>query len=344
MNTVRWGIISTARINRRVIPPIRASKRGKLVAVASRDLSKGQAYAAEWEIPRVFGSYEEMLASDEVDAVYVSLPNHLHAEWSVRALQAGKHVLVEKPFAITVEQADRMIAASRQTGRVLEEGFMYRHHPQMKLAGEYVREGRLGDIRLVRAAFSFYMENRGGNVRLVPEYGGGALWDVGIYPVSFVQYIYGQTLIGETPTGGVPTGVLPAAVSAQQWIGETGVDESFAGLLNYPGGRAAQIYGGFSVPFFTAAEIHGSLGRLTFNRPFIGANEKEREILFTPANGNPEKLEVPSPELYLGEIEDMNAAILDGSPTLITLDESRSHVRTACALYEAARKQEVVKL
>ncbi len=339
MNTVRWGLVSTARINRRVIPPIRASKRGKLVAVASRDMAKGQAYAAEWEIPRVFGSYEEMLASDEVDAVYISLPNHLHAEWSVRALQAGKHVLVEKPFAITIEEADRMVAASRQSGRVLEEAFMFRHHPQTKLAGEYVREGRLGDIRLVRAAFSFYMDNRAGNVRLVPEYGGGALWDVGVYPVSFVQYIYGQAPVGEAPARGIPE-----AVSAQQWIGETGVDEGFAGLLDYPGGRAAQIYGGFSVPFFTMAEIHGSLGRLTLNRPFIGANDNDREILFTPVNGSPQKLKVKSPELYLGEIEDMNAAILDGKPTLITLEESRDHVRTAYALYEAARKQEVVKL
>src|SRR5512133_3188347 len=118
---VRWGLLSTARINRRLIPAIRASKRGKLVGVASRALEKANAYAAEWEIPKTFGSYEEMLASDEIDAVYNSLPNHLHAEWTVRALEAGKHVLCEKPFAISVEEVDRMADASRKAGRVLQE-------------------------------------------------------------------------------------------------------------------------------------------------------------------------------------------------------------------------------
>lgn len=329
MNTVRWGIVSTAHINRRVIPAIRASKRGELAAVASRDIAKGQAYAREWDIPRVFGSYEDMLASDEVDAVYISLPNHLHAEWSIRAMQAGKHVLCEKPFALTVEDVDHMTAASRLNGRVLQEAFMYRHHPQTKLVGEMLREGQLGEIRLVRAAFSFYMGNSPGNVRLVPDYGGGALWDVGIYPISFAQFVYGQA--PETATG-------------QQWIGASGVDESFAGLLVYPGGCAAQISCAFNVPYFTMAEIHGSLGRLTLNRPFTGVNERDREILFTTVNGKTERLKVKSPELYLGEIENMNAAILDGAPTLISLDESRNHVRTACALYEAARKQGTVRV
>jgi predicted dehydrogenase len=327
MNIVRWGLLSTARINRRVIPAIRLSQRAKLAAVASRDLVKGQAYATEWEIPRVFGSYEEMLFSSEIDAVYVSLPNNLHAEWTIKALEAGKHVLVEKPFAITIDEADRMIAASRRTGCVLEEAFMYRHHPQMKLAGEYVREGRLGEIRLVRSAFSFSMDNREGNIRLDPGLGGGALWDVGIYPISFAQFVYGQA---------------PESVAGQQWIGPTGVDESFAGQSNYSAGRSAQLYGGFSIPFFTTAEVHGSRGRLALTRPFIGANDPGSEILFTQTNGETNKLRVESPELYLGEIDNMNAAILDGAQTLITHEESRNHVRTAVALYESARRQQLV--
>ncbi len=329
MDTIRWGLVSTANINRRVIPAIRASKRGKLAAVASRDFAKGQAYAKEWGIPRVFGSYEEMLASDEIDAVYISLPNHLHAEWSIKAMRAGKNVLCEKPFAITVEEVDAMIAARQQTRQILQEAFMYRHHPQTKLVGEIIREGRLGEIRYVRAGFSFFMGESPGNVRLVPDYGGGALWDVGIYPISFVQFVYGQ---------------LPESVTGQQIIGPSGVDETFAGQLSYSGGRSAQIFAGFNVPFFTMAEIHGSLGRLTLNRPFTGVNEKDREIVFTPANGKPEKLKAKSPELYLGEIENMNAAILDGAPTLISLEESRNHVRTAQALYDAARKQTTIQL
>jgi predicted dehydrogenase len=242
-------------------------------------------------------------------------------------MQAGKHVLCEKPFAISVEEVDRMVAASRQTGRVLQEAFMYRHHPQTKLVGEWVREGRLGEIRLVRAAFSFYMGDSPGNVRLVPEYGGGALWDVGIYPISFARFVYGH---------------LPETAAGQQLIGETGVDDSFAGQLAYSDGRSAQLFAGFNVPYFTLAEVHGSLGQISLTRPFTGINESARQILFTPANGKPQKLKVKSPELYLGEIENMNAAILDGQPILVTHEESRDHIRTACALYEAARSQETV--
>lgn len=329
MSTVRWGLLSTANINRRLIPAMRGSKRGKLVAVASRDLQKGQKYAAEWEIPRVFGSYEAMLASDEVDAVYISLPNLLHAEWTIRALEAGKHVLCEKPFATSLEDVDRMIAASRATGRVLQEAFMYRHHPQTKLVGEWVHSGRLGEITLVRSAFSFFMQNRSGNVRLEADLDGGALWDVGVYPVSFSQFVYGRT---------------PESVTGNQWTGESGVDESFAGQMNYPGGKSAQVSGSFRIPYFTSFEVHGEEGRLTLNRPFTNINERDHELLFTPSNGKPEKLRVKAIDPYQGEVENMNDAILDGQPTLVTLEESRNHIRTTLALYEAARTGKIVRL
>ena len=144
MNKIRWGLLSTAHINRRLIPAIRASERGELVAVASRSQDQADAYAAEWDIPQAFASYEAILASDAIDAVYISLPNHLHAEWTVKALHNGKHVLCEKPFALSLEGVDSMIAATEETGNVLAEAFMYRHHPQMKAVGEWVQAGRLG--------------------------------------------------------------------------------------------------------------------------------------------------------------------------------------------------------
>lgn len=329
MNSLRWGLLSTARINRRVIPAIRASKRGQLVAVASRDIKKAEQYAAEWEIPVAFGSYEEMLASDQVDIIYISLPNHMHAEWSVKALEAGKHVLCEKPFALSVEEVDRMIDASRRTGRVLAEGFMYLHHPQTKLVGEYVHSGRLGDITLVRAMFSFILGNRSTNIRLNPGFGGGSLWDAGIYPISYAQYIMKD---------------LPHSVAGQQWLGETGVEENFFGQLNYADGRVAQIASSFRIPYQSALEIYGTKGRLTLNRPFNGINEKDRAILFTPADGKTEKLRVKSPDLYLGEIEDLHSAVLDGKPVSIPLDVCRDHVKIACALYEAAEKNQTMPL
>ncbi|RMG98840.1 MAG: gfo/Idh/MocA family oxidoreductase [Chloroflexi bacterium] len=328
MTKLRWGLLSTANINRRLIPAIRASARGELVAVASRQRETAESYATKWNIPHAFGSYEELLASDEVDVIYNPLPNHLHAEWSIRAMKAGKHVLCEKPMALTLAEVDAMIETAEKTGRVLAEAFMYRHHPQTKIVGEWVQNGRLGQITLVRATFNFAFRSRQ-NIRLVPEYGGGCLWDVGVYPVSFAQYVMGSS----------PTWVL-----GDQWLGDTGVDEDFAGQLHYQDGRMAQISSSFRTPFYTYAEVIGTEGRLYLNRPFVGVNDAERQLVFYPKDGTPEVIPVPEQELYLGEVEDMHAAILDGKPPYLTLAETRNHIRTVLALYESARTKQVVWL
>jgi D-xylose 1-dehydrogenase (NADP+, D-xylono-1,5-lactone-forming) len=324
---IRWGLLSTANINRRLIPAIRASRRGELVAVASRTPERAEAYAREWDIPHAFGSYEALLASGAVDAVYISLPNHLHAEWSIRAMEHGLHVLCEKPFAISLEEVDAMLATAAHTGMILAEAFMYRHHPQTRLAGEWVASGRLGDVTIVRGVFNFPVGNRN-NVRLVPEWGGGSLWDVGVYPLSFAQYVMGGP---------------PARVAGDQWLGETGVDGVFAGQLFYEGGRMAQIASSFRTPLHTEVEIFGTAGRLHITRPFINISA-EGPMIFYPAAGEPEVLPVPDKQLYLGEVEDMHAAILDGKPSYLTLDESRNHVHTALALYQSARDQRTVRL
>ena len=211
MSKIRWGLLSTANINRRLIPAIRESARGELVAVASRSQESAQAYADEWEIPQAFASYDAMLASDAVDAVYIGLPNHLHAEWSIKAMRQGKHVLCEKPFALTLAEVDEMTAVSQQTGCYLAEAFMYRHHPQTKLVGEMIKNGRLGRITVFRGVFNFSFGSRK-NIRLVPEWGGGCLWDVGIYPLSLAQYVMGGP---------------PQQLFGTQWLGESGVGELF---------------------------------------------------------------------------------------------------------------------
>lgn len=318
MGQVRWGLLSTANINRRVIPAIRQSARGELTAVASRSQESADSYAQHWDIPQTFASYEAMLASDAVDAVYISLPNHLHADWTVRALQAGKHVLCEKPFALTLADVDRMIAAANDTRLVLAEAFMYRHHPQMKLVEAFVRDGRLGDISLIQSVFNFQFKSRD-NIRLIPEYGGGSLWDVGIYPVSFAQCVMGGP---------------PDWVFGFQHLGASGVDEFFAGQLHYGNGRVAQISSSFLTPFHTRSVVVGTKGRLRLSRPFT--NVEESEMVFYPDSGEPEYVDIPEEPLYLGEIEDMHTAILDGRPTYLTLAETRNHVRTVLALYESA--------
>lgn len=327
MNKVRWGLLSTANINRRLIPAIRASRRGELVAVCSRTAENAAAYAQEWEIPLSFGSYQAMLDSDEIDAVYIGLPNHLHAEWTIKALEAGKHVLCEKPFALTLAEVDAMIETAERTGRVLAEAFMYRHHPQTKIVGEWVRAGRLGNISLVRGVFNFTVTNRD-NIRLSPEYGGGSLWDVGVYPLSFAQFVMGGP---------------PGHVFGSQWLGETGVDETFAGQLYYSDGRIAQISSAFRTPFYTMFEIFGTEGRLFLNKPFVG-QEENRQLTFYPKTGHPQEVPVPEQELYQGQVEDMHAAILDGKPNYLTLEETRNHVRTILALYESAASGRPVTL
>jgi predicted dehydrogenase len=326
---VRWGLLSTARINRRLIPAIRADRRGELVAVASRDEARARAYAAEWGIPQAFGSYQAMLDSGEIDAVYVGLPNHLHAEWSIRALEAGVNVLCEKPFAIRLDEVDSMIAASRRTGKVLAEAFMYRHHPQTKILGEFVRSGALGEVLMVRSVFTFSLENPG-DVRLEPEWGGGSLWDVGVYPVSFSQYIFG--------------GAPQRAFGAQQ-LGPSGVDLSFSGTLVYAGDRIAEVSCSFRSPWYNHAEIIGTQGRLSVDFPFNGMDDGKQHLFFyAERKGKPQTIKARREELYAGEVADMHAAILDGVAPYLTLDETRNHVRTVLALYESARKQQAIHL
>lgn len=320
MKRVRWGLLSTANINSKMIPAIRASKEGDLVAVSSRGGANARKYARQWEIPLAFESYQAMLDSKEIDAVYIGLPNHLHAEWSIRALDSGLHVLCEKPFAITLSEVDAMIEASRRNARVLAEAFMYRHHPQTKIAGKLIRSGKLGEISHAWGTFSFPLRDRR-NVRLQPEMGGGSLWDIGVYPMSMAQFFFGET---------------PISVFGSQWIGKSGVDETFVGELHFAGDRFAQISSSFRTQFFTQFEVVGTKGRLSLNRPFT-AMDSDRRLIFYPHKGDPAEISVPDQELYVGEIEDMNNAILHGSSSYLSLEETRNHVRTILALYQSAQ-------
>jgi len=324
---IRWGLLSTARINRRLIPAIRASNRSRLTAVASRNESTAVAYAKEWDIPITFGSYEAMLASDTVDVVYISLPNHLHAEWAIRAMNAGKHVLCEKPFALSVTEVDRMIQTSLSTGCVLAEAFMYRHHPQTKAVLEWVNEGRLGKVQNFFGTFSF--KHAGGNdYRLNPLQGGGSLWDVGVYPISFAQAVFG---------------VAPKRVIGVSRPGPSGIDLTFAGLLEYDGGCSAQILSSFDQPFNTQVVISGDQGRIDVPRPFLGI-ETTGYFMFDKGEDRPERVEYPMKDLYLGEVEDLESAVLDGQATEVSLIQSRDHVRTVEALLLSAKSRKPVDL
>jgi len=204
---------------------------------------------------------------------------------------------------------------------------MYRHHPQTKIVGEWVRSGRLGEISLVSGVFNYKIKDRE-DARLVPEYGGGSLWDVGVYPLSFAQFVYGEP---------------PSTVYGMQWIGDKGVDETFAGQMRYSGDRLAQIASSFRTEFNTNMEIVGTEGRLSLSRPFSDM-EANRRLMYYPNQGKAREIPVPKQELYIGEVEDMHAAILDKTPSYVTIQETRNHVRTALALYESARTGKIVSL
>jgi len=336
MQSVRWGLLSTANINRRLIPAIRESTRGELIAVASRSLKNAETYAKKRKILSTFGSYEEMLDSGLIDAVYISLPNHLHAKWTIKALEAGLHVLCEKPFATSLQEVDAVTAARDKSDKVVAEAFMYRHHPQTKLIGEWVQSGKLGEITLIRSAFTYRMspnqrQEDNLNVRLVPEYGGGCLWDVGIYPISLIQFLMGRP---------------PDWVFGSQELGLTGIDEVFTGQMGFQtenGEVLAQIFSSFKIPYNTFLEIVGTEGRLYVSRPFTNMDQKT-QVVFIDHKGKSRKIRVPKKPLYLGEVEDLQAAILDGKSTLISLEETRNHIKTALALYKSARTGHPVRL
>jgi predicted dehydrogenase len=316
---VRWGILGAARIARAVVPPLEASPRNRLLAVASRSAKRAQEAAREWGAPRSYGSYEDLLKDPEIDAVYNPLPNSLHTEWTVRALEAGKHVLCEKPLALTVEDVDRIADAAQQTGRVVAEAFMYRHHPQTAQVRELVRSGALGTPHLVRGAFTFRLD-RPSDIRLDPSLGGGSLWDVGCYPVS-----YARTILAEEPT----------QAFAWQELGATGIDLTLAGQLRFPPGALLQFDCGFDAPLRAEIEIVGSDGSLRVPRPF---KPGPTETLVLTRGNVSETLEVEGQELYLGEIEDLADAILLGRPPRIGLDDSRANTATLLALYRSARE------
>jgi xylose dehydrogenase (NAD/NADP) len=317
-NRLRWGLLSTARINRALIPAIRASARGALVAVASRDAAHAEAYAREWDIPRAYGSYEALLAAPDVDVIYNPLPNHLHADWSIRALGAGKHVLCEKPFALSVDDVDAMFAAARRAGRVLTEAFMYRHHPRIQRARELACDGTIGEARLIRASFSFVFD-RPDNPRWDPAAGGGALWDVGCYPVSLARYVFGAA---------------PAHVSGWQQRAPSGVDATFVGTLAYPGERVAQFDCSFVLPFRTGAEIVGTEGTLALAFPWRPDDPQAALVL---RRGDTETLvDTPNPNRYEIEVDELHAQILDGKPAEIPPQETRDNVETIVRLLAAA--------
>lgn len=324
---LRWGILGTARINRALIPPLNISPRNRLLAMASRDPERAQAYANEKGIERAHVSYEALLADPEVDVVYISLPNSLHAEWSIKAAEAGKHVLCEKPIALSLEDVDAITEASTKYGVIIAEAFMYRHHPQTLKVCELIESGAIGELRLIRGAFTYSL-SRPGDVRLRPELGGGSMWDIGCYPISFARTVLG--------------GPTPEAVFGWQVIGPTGVDVSFFGQIRFANGVYAQFDSSFQSAFRMIMEFVGSEGCITLTNAF--KPDSAHSLMLIHADDSVETFRFPDQELYLGEVEDLYDAIVYAKPQRIPLADSRKNVATILALLQSAREQAQVQL
>ena len=320
-NKVRWGVISTANIGRYAVnPAIQASSNGELNAVASRSADKARAFAEEWGIPVAYGSYEELLADADIDAVYIPLPNSLHRKWSIRAMEAGKHVLCEKPLALNKAECLEMQAASEANGVTLMEAFMYRFHPRTDRVLQMIRDGALGKLSMIQSAFTFRLKNRD-NIRLDPALGGGALMDVGCYCVN----------LSRTATGGEPEEVQAIATTSA-----SGVDEMLAGSMRFANDVVASFQCGLNTRRREAYEIGGSDAYLRVEDAFLPGKgdviiEEYRD------DAQPTVHTVDGVDEYQLMVEHFADCVLNGTPPHYTATEAARNMQVIEALYASVR-------
>jgi xylose dehydrogenase (NAD/NADP) len=312
---MRLGIVSTADINRKVIPGAHASDKIDLVAVASRDQARAEEYAAKWEIPRAYGSYEAMLEDPELDAVYISLPNTMHREWSIRSLEAGKHVICEKPFSKRPEDVEAAFDAAERAGLLLTEAFMYRHNPQTARLTELVRQGAIGDLRVVRSAFSYSLYDTE-NIRLRTDVEGGSLMDVGCYCVSGSRLLAGE----------------PESVQGQAYVGPSGTDWVFSAVLRFPGDVHALFDCGTCLPERDELEAIGTEGSLFLDDPW----HCTEPVIELRRGGDVDRIELEPVDSYRLELENLADAIAGEAPLVLGREDALGQARTIEALFRSA--------
>ena len=312
---VRWGIISTARINSKFLAGARQSSALEILAVASRERASAERYAADNGIERAYGGYDALLADPDVDAVYISLPNSMHVEWTIRALEAGKHVLCEKPMGRRVSDVERAFDVADREGRLLMEAFMYRHNPQTRRVVDLVQDGAVGRVRLIRSAFSFATADPA-NVRLAQALDGGALMDVGCYCVSGSRLLAGE----------------PQRVSAEQVTGGDGVDIVFAATMRFADDVLAHFDAGLALDTRDELEVVGDEGSLFLDDPWHCLEP----VIELRRDGARERIEIEVVNSYLLEAENMSAAIRGEASLLLGRADALGQARTIEALYEAA--------
>jgi predicted dehydrogenase len=323
---LRWGVLSTADIARRkVIPGIRRSARGDVVAIASREASAAASAAAELGIARAHASYEALLADPAVDAIYIPLPNHLHARWTIAALQAGKPVLCEKPLALTADEAQGMVAVARETGVPLVEAFMYRQHPSWVAVRALVASGRIGRVRAVDSWFSYFNDDPG-NIRNIAEAGGGALYDIGCYTINLSRMLFDAE----------PDDVLARVVRDPG----LGVDVLTSAILGFGDGMATFTVS-TRVETDQRVDIYGADGRISIDIPFNIPPDRPTRVRVV-AGGDPpvapaeDVLEFATADPYAAEADAFAAAVLDGTPVPVPPEDAVANLRVMERVFSTA--------
>lgn len=340
MEKMGFGILGAARIAASaLVPAIRKSANARVVAVAARDGIRAAEFAAQHGIPKAYGSYQEMLADPEVEAVYNPLPNSLHLPWTLRALEASKHVLCEKPLALSAAEAERMDQAAQKAGLILMEAFMYRFHPQIARALELVRSGALGGLRLIRPSFSFLLE-RPTDIRWVAALGGGALYDVGCYCVTFSRLFAGREPLAVTGWSDLTPPDHP---------GGGGVDHSFVGVLDFGEGLRSVFDCSFTQPFRQRVELVGERGTVVIPEAWVpgrrgsgGPDEHGLEAPRLVVNGQEEVQ--PAADSYQLMVEHFVRAARGQEPLRYPAEEAVRQMRVLDALYASAKVGRAVQL
>lgn len=317
---LRFGIVGCANIVRRdLIRGFHAAVNAEPYAIASRSLAKAKQWAADLNIPHAYGSYDELLADPNVDAVYIPLPNHLHGEWTIKAARAGKHVLCEKPLALNAQEAEQMASACADADVILLEAFMYRFHPQTIHLKRLVDDGVVGPIQVVRGGFSFFMPYSD-NVRWFPEMGGGALMDVGCYPISLTRL-----LLGSEPVRAMASAVFTG----------TGVDETLTGILRFPRDQHLIFECSFRAAGGQTMTIMGERGRIDVPVSFLHGLGKTQ--IHIQRDGRTETMEFGPADEYQLMIEAFGRAVLQGEPLPVTPADAIANMRAIDALLQSAR-------
>ncbi len=320
--TIRWGVLGCAGIAiNAVIPAIQSSKFGRVTAIASRDLNKARQTAAAFQIPTAYGSYEELLADPNIDAIYNPLPNHLHVPLTRQALEHGKPVLCEKPIALSSQEAEELSAVEKRTGLPVAEAFMVRHHPQWKMARTLAMAGHLGEVRAIQAIFSYYLEDPN-NVRNQASIGGGALLDVGCYAVNTARLLFGAEPV--------------RAIAALERDPVFETDRLTSGLMEFPGGRQLVFTCATQLALTQKVTILGTRGRMELEIPFNAPPDAQTTIVIDSgedlAGSGRQEIVIDAVDQYREQADAFAATILTGAPLVADLNDAIANMRALDAL------------